>query len=283
MTMTSRLMKTPVMLAHQARRTMAAQASKAKAPSKLPPAKTNLPEAKVSQLINFQVSLNVIFMTYWFGVLLLSYVLIFCTVFGAPRLPLSCFRLCTVCTIVYLPRYVSSSTRDTSNTCDNLQMTVSSSGARVVSVETPNTPLSTLGVVVMGGSRHEDHSNQGATHALRVMAGASTRRFTQVQVVRSFQQAGAPIQCAQGREHLMYAVQMSGKDAVDQVIDFLLESVSNQAFNEWEVKDAAQRLNFELSEMAPTAKVNELLHRAAFRTGLGNSMFVQEHNVSSQV
>ena len=96
-----------------------------------------------------------------------------------------------------------------------MQLSTLDSGVSVVSVETPNSrPLATLGVVVRTGSRFETYDSQGVSHALRICAGTGTKRFSQLNVVRSMQQAGGPLQAVQGREHMLYAAQVH-KDKVD--------------------------------------------------------------------
>ncbi len=63
-------------------------------------------------------------------------------------------------------------------------MSTLENGVTVISVETPNTPLSTIGVVVRSGPRFETYENQGVSHALRICAGTGTRRFSAFNVVR---------------------------------------------------------------------------------------------------
>merc|ERR1711962_1581774 len=59
------------------------------------------------------------------------------------------------------------------------------------------------------------------------------------------------------------------------------DTVSNQAFKPWELSDSLPRMKLELASLPPSTKVLELLHSAAFRSGLGNSLFSPEHKVGS--
>ena len=67
---------------------------------------------------------------------------------------------------------------------------------------------------------------------------------------------------------------------VDAVADYLLDSVANPAFKAWEVSDVSRRVGLDVSQMDPAIRATELLHKAAFRDGLGNSLYSPQHMVS---
>ncbi len=89
-------------------------------------------------------------------------------------------------------------------------------GLKVISVETdPSSDLATLGVAVRSASRFETYETLGAAHALRMAAGLGTKRFTQLSITKTLQQAGTGLKVNQGREHIFYAAQMQ-KSVVDE-------------------------------------------------------------------
>ncbi len=63
-------------------------------------------------------------------------------------------------------------------------------------------------------------------------------------------------------------------------VDFLLDCAGAQAFKPWEVKDNVGRMKLELEQVEPAVRVNEMLHRAAYRAGMGYSLYSPEHMVN---
>ena len=86
--------------------------------------------------------------------------------------------------------------------------------------------------------------------------------------------------CTQGREHTLYSVQCT-RDNTEIGADFLADSVSNQAFKPWEVQRCLPRLKLELASRSGATQAMELLHQAAFRSGLGNGLYCPENKAGS--
>jgi len=133
---------------------------------------------------------------------------------------------------------------------------------------------------VRAGSRNETYENAGVAHMLRISAGLATKNNSAFGLTRNLQQAGSGLVCTQGREHTLYSVQAT-RNNTDVVIDYLTDAVSNQAFKPWELKDSLPRMKVELAMMSPATRAMELLHLAAFRTGLGNALYSGSHKVGS--
>merc|ERR1719341_2852994 len=86
--------------------------------------------------------------------------------------------------------------------------------------------------------------------------------------------------CTQGREHTLYTVQAT-RDQTDVAVEYLTDVVSNQAFKPWELARSAPRMKLELASQSPATQAVELLHQAAFRGGLGNSLYSAPAKVGS--
>lgn len=71
------------------------------------------------------------------------------------------------------------------------------------------------------------------------------------------------------------------RDNLDYVVDYFVDAVTNPAFKTWELADNKWRLSLDLAEQSDQSKATELLHKAAYRTGLGNSLFAPEHMVNN--
>jgi len=160
-----------------------------------------------------------------------------------------------------------------------LKVSSQKSGLTVASIEN-NSPVTTLGVAVKAGSRDEDHSTAGICHTLRLAAGLATTNNTSFGICRNLMQIGSSLKCTQGREHTLYTVQVT-RDSADIALEFLTDAVSNAAFKPWEVSGVAGRMKLELAQRDQATQAVELLHEAAFRSGLGNSLFCAPHRVGS--
>ena len=82
--------------------------------------------------------------------------------------------------------------------------------------------------------------------------------------------------CTQGREHTLYSVQCT-RDNTEIGVDFLADSVSNQVFKPWEVQRTLPRLRLELASRSGATQAMELVHQAAFRSGLGNGLYCPDN------
>merc|ERR1712086_76094 len=160
-----------------------------------------------------------------------------------------------------------------------LKVSTLKNGLNVASIEN-HSPVTTLGVIIKSGSRNEGYDNAGISHALRIAAGLATKNNSAFGICRNLQQAGASMVCTQGREHTLYTVQAT-RDQTDIAVEYLTDVVSNQAFKTWELTRCAPRMKLELASASPATQAVELLHQAAFRSGLGNSLYSAPAKVGS--
>lgn len=156
-----------------------------------------------------------------------------------------------------------------------VKTTTLSNGILVASMET-NAPLSRVGIAYKAGSRNEMVA--GTVHALRSGSGLSTAQFSQFAITRTLQQAGAALTCVTGREHTLYSVN-STRQNIDSTLSKLADVATSPAFKPWELADSADELKLDLAGLTPQTKVLEMLHKVAFRSGLGNGLFCPDHLV----
>ena len=62
-------------------------------------------------------------------------------------------------------------------------------------------------------------------------------------------------------------------------VDYLFESVCNPAFKPWEIHDLGYRFDVDAASLKPCQRAEDLLYKAAFRDGLGNSLFSPDYKV----
>ena len=77
---------------------------------------------------------------------------------------------------------------------------------------------------------------------------------------------------------LLYSAQVLTSKTV-ALCDYLLDAVANPAFKSWEIPDATRRVGLDVSAIDPAVRATELLHKAAYREGLGNSLYSPQHMV----
>jgi len=150
-------------------------------------------------------------------------------------------------------------------------------GLKITSMDSDSTAgLSTVGVLVKSGSSYESYDNLGVSHALRRSVGLSTKNVTSFGLVRNIQQMGGTINVVGSREYTLYTL-TTLRPKLSEAIDFLREVVTSPKFMPWELSDSLYgKMSAEVKGLSGTALAMELLHKAAFRHGLGNSLYAPE-------
>lgn len=148
----------------------------------------------------------------------------------------------------------------------------------VVATAESSLPVSRVSILFRAGARNEAYENLGISHTLRVAAGLSTKRSTAFAITRNIQQAGGSLTATSDREIVAYTVQVTS-DELETGLRFLQDVATTPAFKPWELSDNASRIKVDVATVPDQIRAVELLHKAAFRTGLGNSLFCPEHNI----
>jgi ubiquinol-cytochrome c reductase core subunit 2 len=155
------------------------------------------------------------------------------------------------------------------------------SGIVVASLENYS-PVSRVSVLYGAGSRSEDGNTLGMNHALRTAVNLSTENKTAFGIVRNIQQIGGNLTCSTTREQSIYTVECL-RNGLDTALEFLGEVSSAPAFNAWELGELAGRMRLDLAHLEQQQQVRlmEALHSAAFRTGLGRSLYAPANRIGS--
>lgn len=153
--------------------------------------------------------------------------------------------------------------------------TTLSNGVVVASIET-NAPLSRVAIAYKAGSRND--TLEGTAHALRSASALSTTNSSQFALVRTLQEAGAAMTCTGGREHTMYTVDATRQN-IEATLSKLADVATAPAFKPWELADNAALMKLDNAGLTPQTTVLEMLHKVAFRSGLGNGLFSPDHMV----
>ena len=164
---------------------------------------------------------------------------------------------------------------------EQLRQTKLPSGVIVTSIEN-YLPVSKIGVFLRAGSRYETSENLGITHVLRNAVGLSTKTSSFFGITRNVEYHGGILNATATRDNLIYSLE-NMRDKNLQTVHYLIESISKPAFKTWELEDNLYRLKVDLEryDLDAQTQLVDLLHRAAFKGGLSNSLYCKSFNVGN--
>lgn len=113
---------------------------------------------------------------------------------------------------------------------------------------------------------------------LRIAAGLSTKNATALGITRNIQQVGGTLSVTSDREIIAYTIEVT-RNHLETALQFLEKAVLGQSFKPWEVSDSLPRLRVDVANISDQVRAVELLHRAAYRSGLGYSIFCPKHQI----
>ncbi|CAH2039642.1 unnamed protein product, partial [Iphiclides podalirius] len=145
-------------------------------------------------------------------------------------------------------------------------------------------PVTRVTIAFKAGSRYEPQTELGLAHVLRSAAGLTTKNASAYIIRRQLAQIGASFTASGDRELIYYTVEAT-QDKLQSALDYLNKIVSNQEFRPWELSDNVPRLKHDIAALPPQVRAIDLLHKAAYRRGLGNSLFIAPKkigNISSE-
>ncbi|KAH8366079.1 hypothetical protein KR093_008896 [Drosophila rubida] len=142
----------------------------------------------------------------------------------------------------------------------------------VVATACATVPVSRVSIVLRAGSRNESYDTLGTSHLLRLAGSLSTERSSAFAIARHIQQIGGTLTAWGDREFVGYTVETTS-DNVETGLSFLQDLVQ-PAFKPWELKDNIKTLKNQLDAVTTEQRAIELVHKAAFRSGLGNSIYI---------
>lgn len=155
-----------------------------------------------------------------------------------------------------------------------VEYSVLENGLKIASIDRGG-PSASLGLYVSAGSRFEDATSFGMTHATSLMGYKSTAHLSNLRTVKVLEHLGANLTttCTAGREEVSYTVQVM-REFMPLVVPLLVGNVLFPRLLPWEVKTAQAGVAEAQAAMAadPDASVNDLLHKTAYcNNTLGNS------------
>ncbi|XP_022670288.1 cytochrome b-c1 complex subunit 2, mitochondrial-like [Varroa jacobsoni] len=158
---------------------------------------------------------------------------------------------------------------------EELRTTILENGLTIHSREN-HSPISRVVIVTKAGARYENGSNLGLTHVLRSVAGLTTKNSSTFAITKNIEWVGGNLYAASTRDHLIYTLECN-RDHVALAVGFMNDIVFAPEFRPWELEDAIPRLRVELAlyKNNQAARLMDALHKASFRGGLANSLFIR--------
>ncbi|PVU86234.1 hypothetical protein BB561_006778 [Smittium simulii] len=153
--------------------------------------------------------------------------------------------------------------------------TTTKNGVRVAAIpDSVANQLASVSVVLNNGSRFETATSAGAAHYLKDFAFRNSKKRTAFRKIREAELQGAMLSSEVTRENIIYTIECLKQD-VPYFLDQLAEMTTSTLFNEWEFDEIQGHVQLEadIARANPHTLVLENLHKAAFRSGLGNSLF----------
>jgi ubiquinol-cytochrome c reductase core subunit 2 len=156
-----------------------------------------------------------------------------------------------------------------------------SNGLKIASHETFG-PVSTVSFVVNGSSRFENSENLGVSHFLRLFGFKGVQGRTHLRLVREIDNHGGNLTIASDREKIVYTAHFLRND-LHLVFDLLSGVFTSPEYVLHELNEVRNRVTLDLDQLSQNydEQVIELLHKTAFRNGLGNSNYAPRVNLGA--
>ncbi|KAL7300168.1 hypothetical protein TKK_0007014 [Trichogramma kaykai] len=139
-------------------------------------------------------------------------------------------------------------------------------------------PAAQVSVIYRAGSRNETYDTQGTAHLLRICTGLTTKRSSAFGLTRNIQQLGGDLSVNADRESICYTLRIS-RDKLEPALQYLEDAATKQLFKPWEIEDETPRIRYEVSAVPAPARLVELLYKAAYREGLGYSLYCPKRHI----
>lgn len=157
---------------------------------------------------------------------------------------------------------------------EDVQITKLENGIKVASCDHGGA-VSTVVVAAQAGSRYESINQLGVSHLMKNAAFSSNGGISQLGMVRETQEMGGYLDCSSSREFISRKSIVLRKH-LQKMLSNILPGISHPLFHQWELTGVKERCKGDLATLDCAAKNMELLHGAAFRNGLGNSLYCDE-------
>lgn len=166
-------------------------------------------------------------------------------------------------------------------TVGDVRITKLENGIKVASLDNGGA-VSRLFISFTAGSRYEANSLQGITHIINKAAFITNNERSSLRTVREVQQTGGSLESANTRE-LLSRNAVFIRTKLFETLENIAPGITSPTFNKWDLQDVLEHCHGEITTLEGngTAVNLELLHKAAYRSGLGNSLYCDPLRIGS--
>lgn len=161
----------------------------------------------------------------------------------------------------------------------DVQISTLDNGIKVASLDNGG-GVSRVVVAVKGGSRFESPEQLGLSHIIKNAAFLTNGGRTQLRTVRETQQSGGSLECSSSREFLSRSATFL-RATLPEVMENIAPGITSPQFNDWEMDQVLDQCQGDIANVDSTGLNLEHLHKAAFRNGLGNSVYCSDQKLNS--
>lgn len=173
------------------------------------------------------------------------------------------------------PNTVPLSEEQTNSSVDEvLNYESDANSLKMLHIDASQSPTASLMLMVRGGSRYEPSS--GVAHALSRFAFKATNKRSSLRICRESEHLGGVLYTQLGRENMLFSARFLKEDLA-YYVDLFGEVLESSAFKRYELPEIVLPscvLDLHLAKQNGEAYALDLLHKAAYRNGLGNSLYV---------
>ncbi|KAI9591204.1 Metalloenzyme, LuxS/M16 peptidase-like protein [Syncephalis fuscata] len=154
------------------------------------------------------------------------------------------------------------------------QISKTAQGIRVATYDDLASPAAGLSLVLNAGARHESSETIGLAHYLKNYAFKTSDKRTAFRIAREAELQGAILYSDASRESISYRARFLRGDWA-YFAEVLSDAVTKPKFAHYELAEVRSQVQAETNAALanPTIVVLDALHRVAYRTGLGNSLY----------
>uniref|UniRef100_T2MH24 Cytochrome b-c1 complex subunit 2,mitochondrial n=1 Tax=Hydra vulgaris TaxID=6087 RepID=T2MH24_HYDVU len=149
-------------------------------------------------------------------------------------------------------------------------------GIRVASIDNGGS-VSKLAISLQSGSRYESVTNQGISQLVKNAAFMANKDRSALRTVREMQDIGGSLECSTSREAITRQASFLRNKLVN-AMQIMASAFNGPLFYNWELSEVKKMCRMENATYAANENaVNlELLHKAAFRNGIGCSLYCND-------
>uniref|UniRef100_A0A8C6TLC6 Ubiquinol-cytochrome c reductase core protein 2a n=1 Tax=Neogobius melanostomus TaxID=47308 RepID=A0A8C6TLC6_9GOBI len=161
----------------------------------------------------------------------------------------------------------------------NVQVSKLPNGLVIASLENYS-PISSVGLFVKAGSRHETVDSPGVAHVLRLASNLTTKGASAFKLCRGVEALGGTLSVTSTREIMIYSAECF-RDDIHSLLEHLGNVTTAQEFRPWELDELTARVKIDkaIAQQSPQIGVIEKLHEAAYKNALSHSLYCPDFMV----